>query len=125
MKLFILHFLSSFIMISQLFDIKHKVKHLSAGRHIQSSPGDAAFFKSRKAAADISEPSQVKTGVTLIYSPRQISRNVGQIGEVAGDDAVTVEEIGNQFLPWRNITPFLSSAGTRVYPRRLWQRWQK
>lgn len=50
---------------------------------------------------------------------------VGQIARVAGNDAAIVEEIGNQFLPSRNITPFLSSARTGERARRLWQRWQK
>lgn len=41
--------------------------------------------------------------------------NVGQIAWVAGNDAVIVEEIGNQFLPSLNITPFFSRARAQMH----------
>lgn len=47
-------------------------------------------------------------------APSSLS-NVGQIAWVAGNDAVIVEEIGNQFLPSLNITPFFRRARAQTH----------
>lgn len=48
-------------------------------------------------------------------------RNIGQIAWVAGNDAVIVKEIGNQFLSSLNINPFSITARAPMYLCRILQ----